>query len=102
MNISILSVFPELYTSFFDTSLMRRAQEQGLVSFSATSFFSYVNPRERIDAPTFGHGAGMVIRPDVVEKAIEAQEAERGKSLKIFFSPHGKKLTQRELSALAA
>lgn len=100
MNISILSVFPELYTSFFDTSLMRRAQERSLVTFSATSFFSFVNPKERIDAPTFGHGAGMVIRPDVVEKAINAQEAMYGKSLKIFFSPHGKKITQRELSAL--
>jgi tRNA (guanine37-N1)-methyltransferase len=101
MNISILSVFPELYTSFLNTSLVRRAQEQGLVSFSTASFFSYVNPKERIDAPTFGNGAGMVIRPDVVEKAINAQEELHGKSLKIFFSPHGKKLTQRELSSLA-
>lgn len=100
MNISILSVFPELYTSFFDTSLIRRAQECGLVSVSVTSFFSYVNAKERIDAPTFGHGAGMVIRPDVVEKAISAQEATHGKSLKVFFSPHGKKLTQHDLSSL--
>lgn len=101
MNISILSVFPELYTSFCDTSLMRRAQENDLITVSVDSFFSYVNPKERIDSPTFGHGAGMVIRPDVVEKAIDAQEAIRGKSLKVFFSPHGKKLTQRELSSFA-
>jgi tRNA (guanine37-N1)-methyltransferase len=101
MNISVLSVFPELYTSFLDTSLMRRAQENGIVDVTVDSFFSYVEPKERIDAPTFGNGAGMVIRPDVVEKAIEAGQATHGKALKIFFSPHGKKLTQKELARLA-
>ena len=100
MNISILSVFPELYSSFLSTSLISRAQERNLVSFDIESFFSYVQPKERIDAPTFGHGAGMVIRPDVIEKAIDAKEALYGKAFKIFFSPHGKKLTQPTLNAL--
>ncbi|HEV2601700.1 MAG TPA: tRNA (guanosine(37)-N1)-methyltransferase TrmD [Candidatus Babeliales bacterium] len=100
MNISILSVFPELYTSFLTTSLMHRAQERGLVSISVESFFSYAEPKERIDAPTFGHGDGMLLRPDIVEKAIEDRERLHGKALKIFFSPHGKKLTQRELQRL--
>lgn len=61
-----------------------------------------MDPKERIDAPTFGHGAGMLIRPDVVEAAIESKEKAFGPSFKIFFSPHGKKLDQELLKSLAA
>jgi len=102
MNISILTVFSELYDSFLKTSLVGRAQEKGIVSINATSFFSYVAPKERIDAPTFGHGSGMVIRPDVIEKAITHKEQEHGPAYKIFFSPQGKKLDQALLRDLAA
>src|SRR5579871_559261 len=100
MKISILSVFPDLYGPFLQTSLIKRAQDQGLVSFYLSSFFSQVSPKERIDAPTFGHGAGMVLKPVVVQKAITDQEAQRGKAFKIFFSPHGKKLDQHLLQDL--
>lgn len=101
MNISILTVFSELYDSFLKTSLVGRAQEKGIVSINATSFFSYVAPKERIDAPTFGHGSGMVIRPDVLEKAITDKESQHGPAYKIFFSPQGKKLDQALLRDLA-
>ncbi len=101
MNISILSVFPQLYTPFLETSLVRRAQEQKLVQFNLADFFSVVAPKERIDSPTFGHGAGMLIKPEVVQKAIEAQEQAHGSAYKIFFSPHGKKLDQNLLKEIA-
>ncbi len=102
MQISILSVFPELYQPFIATSLIKRAQEKKLVTFDLADFFSYVAPKERIDAPTFGHGAGMLLKPEVVQKAIEDREAAHGKAYKIFFSPHGKKLDQTLLRSLAA
>ncbi len=101
MNISILSVFPELYNTFLNTSLVGKAQEQGIVSFDLAPLFSYAKPKERIDAPTFGHGAGMLLRPDIMQKAVEDKEAQHGKAFKIFFSPHGKKLDQRLLKELA-
>lgn len=101
MNISILSVFPQLYQPFLQTSLIRRAQEQKLVQFDLADFFSFVAPKERIDSPTFGHGAGMLLKPEVVQKAIESQEGKHGKAYKIFFSPHGKKLDQKLLVQIA-
>jgi tRNA (guanine37-N1)-methyltransferase len=101
MNISILSVFPRLYNPFLETSLIRRAQEQKIVQFDLTDFFSFVAPKERIDAPTFGHNAGMLLKPEVVQKAIEAKEAAHGPAYKIFFSPHGKKLDQKLLQEIA-
>ncbi len=102
MNISILSVFPDLYTPFLATSLVRRAQEKGLVSLDVAGLLSYVGPKERIDAPTFGPGAGMLLKPEVVEKAIEDKQQTHGKAFKIFFSPQGKKLNQKVLESIAS
>lgn len=101
MKVSIVSVFPELYDPFLQTSLLNRAQKQGLVTFDVTGLMSYVAPKERIDAPPFGPGAGMVLRPEVVERAVTACEQKNGPAFKVFFSPHGKRLTQRVLETMA-
>ena len=97
MQISIISVFPELYQPFLGTSLISRAIKQGTIGCQVQSFFKYVEPKERIDAPTFGHGAGMLIRPEVVERAVQDIESVHGIAYKIFFSPAGTKLDQKLL-----
>ena len=101
MKISILSVFPEIYKNFLETSLVRRAQESDLVKYDLDSFRSFVAPKERIDAPTFGPGAGMVIKAEVVQRAIESKEQKNGPAFKIFFSPQGKRLDQNLLRKIA-
>src|SRR5579871_4842260 len=101
MNVSILTLFPELYTSFLATSLIRRAQEQSVVNFDCVNMFSFCAPKERIDGPTFGHGSGVVLRPEAIERAIQDREHVQGKAFKIFFSPRGKKLDQDLLRTLA-
>lgn len=101
MNISILTVFSELYDTFLQTSLIGRAQNKGIVNINASSFFKYVVPKERIDAPIIGHGSGMVIRPDVIEAAVTDKENQFGPAFKIFFSPQGRKLDQPLLQELA-
>jgi tRNA (guanine37-N1)-methyltransferase len=100
MRISIATLFPELYKPFVTTSLLGRAQEAGLVSFSIKSFFDYCAPKERIDAPIFGHGAGVLIRPEVVERSVQDAENASGKAFKVFFSPQGRKLDQPALQDL--
>lgn len=94
MNISIVTLFSQLYQPFLQTSLLKRAQEQKLLSFSVKTLFDYVEPKERIDGPTFGHNSGMLIRPEVVQRAVQDLDATFGKSFKIFLSPRGTKLTQ--------
>jgi tRNA (guanine37-N1)-methyltransferase len=101
MNISIASVFPELYQSFLSTSLIKRAQEKKIIDVHLESFFSFVEPKKRIDAPTFGPGPGMLIKPDVVQKTIDSAHARFGPSYNIFFSPQGKMLDQPMLKKLA-
>jgi len=101
MKISVLTVFSELYKPFIETSLIKRAQENGIISIDVDEFFSFVKPKERIDAPTFGHGPGMLLKPNVVQKAIESKEEIHGKAFKIFFSPQGTKLDQCLVSKIA-
>jgi tRNA (guanine37-N1)-methyltransferase len=100
MKISILTVFPELYDSFFKTSLIGRAQQKGILTSDVVSFFDFAEPKERIDSPSFGPGAGMLIKPEILEQGIEAQEQKNGKAFKIFFSPQGKKLNQKLLKSI--
>lgn len=103
MIVSILSVFPEIYKDFLSTSIVKKAQEKGLVSCNVDSFKSFVQPKERIDTPTFGPGAGMVLKAEVVQKAIEEREKDSGKAFKVFFSPghSSRKLDQDYLQEIA-
>jgi tRNA (guanine37-N1)-methyltransferase len=100
MNFSIVTLFPDIYKPFFTTSLIGRAINDGLLSADLHSLLSFCSLKERIDAPTVGHGPGMLLRPEIVEKAILAGEQKFGTAYKIFFSPHGQPLTQPLLAQL--
>lgn len=101
MKVSVLTVFPDVYQQFLKTSLIKRAQEEDKVSFDVCAFSSFCEPKERIDAPAAGHGSGMVIRPEVIERAVIAQETKHGAAFRIFLTPQGKKLDQRLAKKIA-
>lgn len=101
MKISILTVFPELHEQFLASSLIARAQEKGLIECSVIRFSDMCQPKERIDEPTCGHGVGMIIKPEVIARAIESAEAKWGSGFTIFFSPQGTTLTQKKIQILA-
>lgn len=100
MHISIVTPFEQLYTSFLQTSIVGHAQAEGKVSINVTSLKAYASPKERIDGPIFGHGAGMLLKPTVIERAIDAHEKQHGPAVKLFFSPQGKKTTQPVLKKI--
>jgi len=102
MKIAVVTLFPELYAPFVSTSLIGRAQEQGQAEIHISSLFDVCRPKERVDSPTFGHGAGMVLRPEVIERAVDEQEKLYGATYKIFFSPQGRALDQEVLHELKA
>lgn len=100
MNISVLTLFPELYKPFFEVSLIKRAQEKGTISCNVNNLLSYVQPKVRVDDTTFGHNAGMLLKPEIIEQAVDASERDFGKAYKIILSPQGKTLTQPRLKEL--
>lgn len=102
MKITIISTFPQLHETFFTTSLIARAVEKKLISYNLIRFSDFCQPKERIDEPTCGPGPGMIIKPEITQKALEHCYAQWGKGFTIFFSPQGKKLDQPLFRQLAA
>lgn len=100
MNISVLTLFPELYKPFFDVSLIKKAQAKGIISCHVNNLLSYAPPKSRVDDTTFGHNAGMLIKPEIIEQAVNSSENAFGSAYKIILSPQGKVMTQPRLQEL--
>ena len=70
MKIDILTLFPEMFKGVFEESIIKRAQENGLVEIHLHNFRDYTaDKHNKVDDTPYGGGAGMVIRPDVVYDA---------------------------------
>lgn len=101
LQITVITTFPQLHEIFFSTSLIARAVGKKLITYNLVRFADFCQPKERIDEPTCGPGPGMIIKPEVVERALEHCQAQWGKGFTIFFSPQGEKLTQPLFRQLA-
>ena len=72
MHIDIISVVPELMQSAFAHSIMKRAQEKGLLTVACHNLRDYTTYRHaQVDDYQFGGGAGMVLMPEPLANAIE-------------------------------
>lgn len=101
MKISIISVFPELHEPFLSYGIIAKAIEKKLIEFNMVKFSSLCAPKERIDEPICGPGVGMLIKPELIEQAINQCEKLWGPGTKIFFSPQGTLIKQHTLKHLA-
>lgn len=91
-NARILTLFPEMFPGFLGQSLSGRALENGLWSLETVNIRDYADDTHKtVDDTPFGGGAGMVMKPDVLSRALEAQKP-LGRF--IYMSPRGKLLTQ--------
>jgi tRNA (guanine37-N1)-methyltransferase len=97
---TVLTLFPEMFPGPLGYSLAGRALTQGTWSLDAVDVRSYATDRHRrVDDPPFGGGAGMVLRPDVVDAAIAS--VGDGRKL-VFLTPRGRPLTQAVVRDFAA
>ena len=100
MNIDILTLFPEMVRGFFTNSIMARAVKSGLVSYNIVDWRQYAEDKHhKCDDSPFGGGAGMVIKPEPLFKALDRIDAMNKRV--VYASPSGKRLTQdyaRQLS----
>jgi len=98
-HISLLTLFPEMFPGSLQYSLSGKALEKGVWSFSAIDIRNFAVDRHKtVDDTPFGGGAGMVMRPDVIEKALLSVPSP---GRKIYLSPRGKVLTQPLVRSLA-
>lgn len=94
MIISIITLFPNLFTNFLETSIVKRALEKNILKINIENMLHFSLPKVRVDAPTVGPGPGMLIKPDIIKSAICAAEERFGPGFKIFFTPQGDVLNQ--------
>jgi tRNA (guanine37-N1)-methyltransferase len=97
---TVLTLFPEMFPGPLGHSLAGRALERGLWRLAAEDIRAHATGRHRsVDDTPFGGGAGMVMRPDVLDAALAAVADDRPM---ILLSPRGRPLTQASVGRLAA
>ena len=103
MRIDILSAVPELLNSPFEHSIMKRAQERGLLEIKAHSLRKWaINKHGQIDDYQYGGGAGMVMMCEPLANAIDELQAANGKYDEIIFvTPDGKRFEQKDANTLS-
>lgn len=98
-HINLLTLFPEMFPGPLGCSLSGKALENGLWSFKTVNIRDFAQDGHKsVDDTPYGGGAGMVMRPDIIEKAALSTE---NPGRKIYLSPRGTPLTQALVQELA-
>lgn len=72
MHISILTLFPDMFRGPFDSSIIKRAKDQGFITISYINIRDFATDKYKtVDGHPYGGGIGMILRVDVVDRALE-------------------------------
>ena len=100
MHIDILTLFPDMVSSFFTSSIMARAVEKGIISYRIVNFRDYAEDRHRTcDDVPYGGGAGMVLKCEPIGRALEEVDAKNRRV--IFPTPSGRLFNQEYAQELS-
>ncbi|MDE7414398.1 MAG: tRNA (guanosine(37)-N1)-methyltransferase TrmD [Muribaculaceae bacterium] len=95
MRIDIITVLPEMLETFFEYSILKRAQEKGLAEIVVHNLRDYTtNKHRKVDDYPFGGEAGMVMTIQPIDACISALKKERDYDEVIFTSPDGETFDQ--------
>lgn len=98
MKVTILTLFPEMISPVINTSILKRAQENGLIDIETVNFRDFsTNKHKTVDDTPYGGGSGMVLSVEPIYLALESisQPAH-----KILLSPQGKTFNQQTAKQL--
>src|SRR5690554_6144574 len=100
---TVLTLYPEMFPGALGMSLAGRAMEAGTWSIETVQIRDFATDRHRtVDDTSSGGGAGMVMRADVVARAIDHAAPAADPRPKLLMSPRGMPLTQARVRELAA
>lgn len=100
MKIDILTIFPEMFTGFVNSSIIKRAIDSKKVTINVHNFRDYsTDIHKRVDDYAFGGGQGMVLMPQPIFDAVADIKGENTKV--ILLTPQGKKYNQNMAYELA-
>lgn len=92
MKITVLTLFPEILRGFFESSIMAKAVEKGLMSYELVNIRDYATDKHhKCDDEVFGGGAGMLMLPDPLSRALESAGVRPKDSPQAVDGPAGKR-----------
>lgn len=99
MKISILTLFPQMFQGVFSYSIIKRAREKELLEIEFINIRDFgIGKHKIVDDKPYGGGVGMVMRVDVIAKAVSAAicstKSKKHKELVILLDPQGKQFNQ--------
>lgn len=101
MKIDILTLFPDMFSKIFEESILKRAQEKGLVEIRIINFRDYSkDPHQKVDDTPYGGGAGMVLTCQPIFDCIESIKTDDSKV--IMLTPDGICYNQKVAYSLAS
>lgn len=103
MKIDILTLFPDMLSGAFQNSILKRAVEQGKISYDLVDFREYAeNKHKKVDDYPYGGGAGMVLTAQPIFDAVhDIKEKHDTKPRVILMCPQGERYTQGKAEELA-
>ena len=102
LRFDIISIFPGMFVSPFNDSILKRAQDEGLLEIRTHDLRDYsLNKHRKVDDYPFGGGVGMVMNVEPIDRAIEAVKQDRRDTRTILLSPAGRPLDQKKARELA-
>ncbi len=91
-----LTLFPEMFPGTLGHSLAGKALEKGLWSLEAINIRDFATDKHKtVDQSPYGGGTGMVMKPDVVDAAIQHAKAKLPHATLVYTTPRGKPFTQK-------
>ena len=101
MKIEVLTLFPDMFSAVMSESMMWKAREHQLLDFQVHDIRDYAeNKHRKVDDTPYGGGGGMILKPDVLVRAIEAVKQDDDSPV-ILLSPQGRVLTHQVAAELS-
>ncbi len=105
MKISVITLFPEMFTSPFNESIIKRAIEKKLIELEFIDIRDFgVGKHKLVDDTPYGGGKGMVLRVDVLHKAIEKSKIKKysqSQQKVVLLTAHGKTFNQKRAKSFS-
>ncbi len=95
MKFDVLTLFPDMFTSYLKEGILGRAIERGLVDVALLNIRDFAKgPHKTVDDRPYGGGEGMVMKAGPIYRALQSVERLEGHGPVVLFSPQGKPFTQ--------